>query len=187
MTWTHPAQDGSVHPARTGGPDRFPRAHLGHSEVMNSALGLLTRGALAGAAGTTALNAVSYADIALRARPSSGAPEQTVSELAGKVGVEIPGDAAERQNRLVGLGALTGITVGVGVGVVVAAATAAGARPPWWAQAAFAGALAMAAADVPLAALGISDPRTWSATDWASDVVPHVAYGLATAATLPAT
>ncbi len=35
-----------------------------------------------------------------------------------------------------------------------------------------------------MAALGISDPRTWSAQDWAADVVPHLAYGLVTAATL---
>ena len=28
-----------------------------------------------------------------------------------------------------------------------------------------------------MTALGITDPRQWSATDWASDVVPHVAYG----------
>ena len=34
--------------------------------------------------------------------------------------------------------------------------------------------------------LGISDPRTWSATDWAADVVPHLAYGFATHATLAA-
>ncbi|MCL2734835.1 MAG: hypothetical protein FWE15_33080 [Actinomycetia bacterium] len=153
---------------------------------MNGAIGLLTRGALAGAAGTTALNAVSYADMVLRARPASGAPERTVSTLADKAGVEIPGDGSQKQNRLAGLGPLSGIAVGIGVGVVVGAAAAAGARPPWWAQAPLAGLLAMAAADVPLAALGISDPRTWSATDWISDAVPHLAYGLATTAALPA-
>jgi hypothetical protein len=38
----------------------------------------------------------------------------------------------------------------------------------------------MAAGDVPLARLGISDPRTWSRTDWISDVVPHLAYGAVT-------
>jgi len=26
-----------------------------------------------------------------------------------------------------------------------------------------------------------SDPRSWAAADWASDVVPHLAYGVVTA------
>ena len=33
-----------------------------------------------------------------------------------------------------------------------------------------------------MAALGVSDPRTWTLMDWLSDGVPHLAYGLATAA-----
>jgi uncharacterized membrane protein len=37
----------------------------------------------------------------------------------------------------------------------------------------------MAATDVPVAALGVSDPRGWSAADWAADAVPHLAYGAA--------
>ena len=41
----------------------------------------------------------------------------------------------------------------------------------------------MAGSDGPLMALGVSDPRTWSAADWASDAAPHLAYGLVTAAT----
>ncbi len=40
----------------------------------------------------------------------------------------------------------------------------------------------MAASDVPIAALGVSDPRTWSLSDWASDVIPHLIYGVATVA-----
>jgi hypothetical protein len=35
-----------------------------------------------------------------------------------------------------------------------------------------------------MAALGVSDPTTWSATDWISDVVPHLVYGLVTAAVI---
>lgn len=41
-------------------------------------------------------------------------------------------------------------------------------------------ALATALTDAPIARLGVSDPRTWSARDWASDVVPHVVHGLVT-------
>ena len=34
--------------------------------------------------------------------------------------------------------------------------------------------------------LGITDPRTWSATDWLSDVVPHLAYATVVKATMEA-
>ena len=44
----------------------------------------------------------------------------------------------------------------------------------------------MAATDTSNAALGTTDPRTWSPADWASDVVPHVAYGLGAVLTLDA-
>lgn len=162
----------------------FSVSGAGQPGVMNGALGLLTRGALAGAAGTTALNAVTYADMAVRARPSSSVPEQAVSTLADRAGVRIPGDEEQRERRLAGLGPLTGIAVGMGVGMAVGALAAAGARPPWWVQAPLVGALAMAAADLPLAATGLTDPRTWTRADWLADAVPHLAYGLATTATL---
>jgi uncharacterized membrane protein len=48
------------------------------------------------------------------------------------------------------------------------------------------GLAAMAAADGPLALLRISDPRRWSAVDWAADAVPHLVYGCTTHATLVA-
>lgn len=143
----------------------------------------LLRGTLAGAAGTTVLNAVTYGDMALRGRPSSSAPEDTVDALAAKAGVGIPGIPGEggtRDNRLTGLAALTGIGVGVGVGTAVAVIRRAGVRLPWWSGGALTGALAMAGADVPMARLHISDPRTWSTTDWLSDAVPHLVYGLVT-------
>jgi hypothetical protein len=38
----------------------------------------------------------------------------------------------------------------------------------------------MAASDIPIAALGMSDPATWGVSGWAADVVPHLAYGLVT-------
>ncbi|MCP9968874.1 hypothetical protein LUX57_29935 [Actinomadura madurae] len=42
----------------------------------------LTRGLAAGAAGTTALNLVTYLDMAVRGRPASSTPEQSVERLA---------------------------------------------------------------------------------------------------------
>jgi hypothetical protein len=41
---------------------------------------------------------------------------------------------------------------------------------------------AMAASDVPIAVTGVSDPATWSPTDWLSDIIPHLVYGLVTVA-----
>ncbi len=46
------------------------------------------------------------------------------------------------------------------------------------------GLAAMAASDAPIALTGASDPRSWTRADWLSDLIPHLAYGLATAATL---
>jgi hypothetical protein len=44
----------------------------------------------------------------------------------------------------------------------------------------------MAASMLPMTALGLTDPRRWGVEGWLSDVVPHAAYGLATAAALRA-
>lgn len=46
----------------------------------------LLRGAAAGAAGATVLNAVTYLDMAVRGRPSSSTPEQLVETATDKVG-----------------------------------------------------------------------------------------------------
>src|SRR5947209_8334026 len=84
---------------------------------MNAGRGLLA-GAAAGAAGTTALNAVTYLDMAVRGRPTSSTPEDTVEKLADVAHVSIPGDGDQRSNRVQGLGPLTGLTAGVGIGVL---------------------------------------------------------------------
>jgi hypothetical protein len=130
-------------------------------------------GAAAGAAGTAALNAVTYVDMAWRGRPASDVPERSVELLAKRARVEIPGQGQQRDNRVGALGALSGIATGVAIGVVGGALRLPGV---------LLGAAAMAATDVPMAAMGITDPRQWSLADWASDVVPHLAYGLVTAA-----
>jgi hypothetical protein len=45
----------------------------------------------------------------------------------------------------------------------------------------------MAASDASSALLGTTDPRTWSPADWASDLLPHLAYGAAAVAAFDAT
>jgi len=42
----------------------------------------------------------------------------------------------------------------------------------------------MLAGNGPMTVLGVTDPRSWGPADWASDVVPHLAYALVAAATL---
>jgi hypothetical protein len=139
-------------------------------------------GLAAGAGGTTALNAVTYVDMVVRGRPTSSTPEDTAEKLADKMGVQIPGDDDARQNRLAGLGPLLGLSAGLGVGAALGVARARGFRPHLVVTAVITGVTAMAATDAPMAALGVSNPRTWAAQDWLSDAVPHLAYGLVTAA-----
>jgi hypothetical protein len=146
----------------------------------------ILRGAAAGAVGTTALNAVTYLDMTLRARPSSSTPERSVERLADKTGTEIPGDDEQRQNRISGLGALMGITTGLSVGIAYGAARALGWRPSSVTGTLVTALAAMTASGLPMAALGVSDPRSWSLSDWLSDLVPHLAYGLVTTATYAA-
>jgi hypothetical protein len=146
----------------------------------------ILRGAVAGAAGTTALNAATYIDMAVRGRPASSAADQTVQVLADRAGLSIPGPADERANRVTGLGALAGIATGISVGAVFGALRHAGLRPPPAVGAMLAAAGAMGATDLSMAGLGVSDPRNWSVADWASDLVPHLVYGAVVAGTLAA-
>jgi hypothetical protein len=148
-------------------------------------LGILA-GAAAGAAGTAALNAATYLDMTIRGRRASDTPEQTVEKLADSAGVPVPGEGETRDNRLSGLGSLSGIVTGVGVGVTIGVLHRLGLRPPTLAGGALVGLAAMAATDSSMASMGVSDPRTWSAADWLADLLPHLAYGLVTYGTLQA-
>lgn len=138
------------------------------------------RGAMAGAAGTTALNAVTYLDMAVRARPASDIPQQAVAKIAERSGRPVPGHGEERENRLGGLGPLAGIATGVGLGAAAGLLRPILRRLPTVVGATVLGGAAMAGSNLPLTKLGLTDPTTWSAVDWASDVVPHLAYGLVT-------
>ncbi len=149
--------------------------------------GLLS-GAAAGAAGTTVLNAVTYLDMAIRGRPTSSTPEDLVETVTEQVGATVPGDDDTRQNRLQGLGPLSGIAVGVavgaGAGLVDRLLGRSGRRVPASVAVLVISATAMALSDVPLKLFGISDPKTWAGKDWVADIVPHLAYGATTYATL---
>lgn len=146
----------------------------------------LLRGAVAGAAGTTALNAASYLDMAARARPSSSTPQQTVETLAERAGHPVPGDGEEKHNRLTGLGSLGGIATGVSIGSAAGLLGPLIRRLPLGLSSILLGGAAMALTDSSMVRLGITDPSSWSAEDWAADAVPHFAYGFVTAAALRA-
>src|SRR2546421_3277575 len=102
----------------------------------------ILHGMAAGAAGTTALNAVTYGDMAFRGRPPSDVRGRSVAPLATRLDAVLPGDA--RDHRRSALGALAGIGTGVGVGAVSGALRDADVRLP----ALPVGVVAMAATDV---------------------------------------
>ena len=165
---------------------RTPLGTIGKGRRGISVAGWALRGAAAGAAGTTALNAVTYLDMTVRGRPTSSTPEQTVEKLAEKAHVPIPGDGDTRQNRIQGLGPITGLLAGVGAGVVVGLVRAAGYRSQPLVGTLLTTLGVLVAANGPMTVLGITDPRTWSATDWASDIVPHLAYSAVVKTTMDA-
>ncbi|UCM88742.1 hypothetical protein [Streptomyces marincola] len=140
----------------------------------------LTRGLLAGAAGTAALNIATYADMLVRGRPASSTPDQVADELAVRAGIN-PGDDEHAPAREQAAGALLGYVTGLGVGVAYAVFRAAGCCFPHRLAGPALAAAAMASSDVPAAALGVTRPGTWRAADWAADVFPHLAYGVTTA------
>lgn len=141
-------------------------------------------GLVAGAAGTVALNATTYLDMAVRGRPASSMPAQTVDELADDVGVDLAGgqeqDVADQ--RAEGLGALLGFVTGLGCGAVYGlVAGRCRRRTPVPVGAAALTLAAMAGANVPASVTGVTDPRTWGVQGWAADLVPHLLYGFVTA------
>lgn len=151
----------------------------------------VVRGVIAGAAGTIALDAATYADMTLRGRPPSTVPAKMAGILADKVGLSLSGDSAggddeKAQNRQSGLGALFGYMTGLGVGVAYGLLRVGMDAPSNPLAGIGTGLAAMAASDIPIAMSGVSDPKTWSTADWASDVIPHLIYGLVTVATYEA-
>jgi hypothetical protein len=163
----------------------------------------IVAGAVAGAAGVVALNAVGYLDMLFRGRPASDMPARVAGKLADEMGLPLEFDADTdtdtdtddgndededeeeatdaADNRREALGALLGIANGIGIGLAYGICRLFLPRPPAWLAGAALGAAAMAASDYPATRLGLTEPRDWSAVDWASDVLPHMAFGVVTA------
>jgi hypothetical protein len=92
------------------------------------------------------------------------------------------GDGEPRENRTQAAGALLGYASGVAAGAAYGLLRQGRAPLPQWAAGPLLGAVVMAGSDVPATALRLTDPTSWDITSWASDVVPHLVYGLTTAA-----
>ncbi len=137
----------------------------------------LVTGIAAGAVGTVALNAATYADMALRGRPASGVPAQVVERLAAKAGFDLSGDDETTRNRKSALGALSGYAVGLSAGAAYGTLRPLLGDVPLRTAGVGLGLAAMAGSDVPATALGVTDPRQWGVNAWVSDLVPHLAYG----------
>ncbi len=144
----------------------------------------LLAGAAAGAVGTTVLNISTYLDMAIRGRPASEVPSEMAAKMAKAAGVDFapPGDPAKGDNRKSAVGALLGNLTGLQVGLLYGLIRSRMRRVPAPIAGIGVGLAAMAASDVPSALAGVTKPATWGASGWVADVVPHVAYGLATAA-----
>lgn len=146
------------------------------SMMQNKILGMV-----AGAAGTVALDLTTYGDMLLRGRPASSVPATLVGKLADAAGVEqLSSNKTDEQsdNRRQAAGALFGYKTGLAIGGLYGLIQGQRAQRHRVVAGTLVGLLAMAASDLPIALTGVSDPREWSAADWASDLIPHLVYGL---------
>ena len=153
---------------------------------MTTTLRRALTGVVAGAAGTTALNIVTYLDMVARARPASTTPDDTIGKAAELTGASLSRtgrDSDEARNRRAGLGALLGIAAGLATGTVYGLLRPKLEPAPRVLLGLGTGVAANIATTGPMATLGITDPRTWPADSWVSDLMPHLAYGFATVAT----
>ncbi len=143
------------------------------------------RAALAGA-GTLALQAATYTDMAVRERAASTMPGKAVAKLLSCVGADLEGDDDATAKRREALGTLFGYAAGMTVAAAAATLAPALIRRSTLRAGLAIGGGAMLAADAPLVGLGLTTPAEWPASSWAADVVPHAVYGLATAASFAA-
>lgn len=142
----------------------------------------IVMGAAAGAVGSVALNIVTYADMAIRGRPTSTVPGEVAARIMEQAGIDLGPEGDEKvENRKSGIGSLMGYMTGLGVGTLYGVVRIVANAVPVPIAGIGLGVAAMAGSDVPITALGVSDPGTWSKVDWLSDAVPHLAYGFVTA------
>lgn len=145
----------------------------------------LIKGAVAGLVGTATLELMTNTDIVVRARPPSQIPAEMAGRLANFAGLEL-GNKKQAARRTNAAGAVMGYLTGAMVGTAYGMLAGRMRTRPLWVGGPTVSALAMAGANLPAIAMGITKPTTWTASDWLSDLVPHLAYGFATAAAFEA-
>jgi len=135
----------------------------------------IVSGIAAGAAGTAVLDATSYADMAIRARPSSKVPKQVVKEFARWSGVQrLPRARAQ------GLSMLLGYADGFGTGLVFGTLRPRMRAVPWFVAGLGLAAVSLVISEGTATAMGKTDPRQWGLSGWLSDIVPRALYGCVT-------
>lgn len=138
----------------------------------------ISAGMLAGAAGATALNAVNYADQAVRGNaPTSSPAGPHVAATAAEVTKAGPTRAAA-------LGPLGGLGVGVGVGALAGFVRGRVATPPAVLAAALTGLAAMAVGDGVALATGTARSDWHKPVTLLRELVPHLVYGAVTGVAL---
>ncbi|MDQ2679509.1 MAG: hypothetical protein M3Y21_00575 [Candidatus Eremiobacteraeota bacterium] len=155
--------------------------NLGNSEGMN----LITKaryGALAGAAGTAALNTTAYIDMAVRGRQPSELPEKVVRKLAEMAGLSMLSKPPEQLNdhekhQRAGVAALIGYVDGIGAGMFFGLLRPSMRGIPPVLCGILLGAFTMALSEGTAAALGQTNPAEWPPDAWVSDIVPRCIYG----------
>ena len=143
----------------------------------------IARGLIAGAAGTVTLNTLTYLDMAVRGRPASSMPAQTIEKVTDASGTDVPGGEGDdvAQNRSQGLGALLGYATGLTFGALYGTFRVRRGEVSVGAGGLGLTIVAMIGANLPPVAMGITDPREWGREGWMADLVPHLAYGIVTA------
>ncbi|HKU66777.1 MAG TPA: hypothetical protein VJP85_03280 [Candidatus Baltobacteraceae bacterium] len=135
----------------------------------------IASGIAAGAAGTAVLNATTYADMAIRARPQSKIPKAVVKEFARWSGVRrLPRARAQ------GLSMLLGYADGFGAGVLFGVMRPRMRGVPWFVAGLGLAALTLVLSEGTATAMGKTDPRQWGVSGWMTDFIPRAVYGCVT-------
>src|SRR5690606_23796896 len=130
----------------------------------------MCRGLLAGAAGTMALNSITYLDMLVRGRPASRLPADTARQLTASLGTPLGSDD-EADNRADALGALLGYAAGSSTAVLYAFGSPGIRTLPVWTRMALLALAAMLAGYVPSIVSGAPDSRNLCAECWVCGIV----------------
>lgn len=124
----------------------------------------IVTGAIAGAVGEIALNIVSYADMAIRARPASRMPATVAKRLAEAVNLDLaePGERTNKAaHREQAIGALLGYGMAIAASIAYALARRAGLRLPVPLAGIAIGGAAMSTSDSVASAVRATEPKSW--------------------------